>query len=51
MAASLATAVDALVAVLGGMVIVLGAILPFLVLGLLAWPVARRYGRRHATAE
>ncbi|MCU1375350.1 MAG: hypothetical protein JWO68_2636 [Actinomycetia bacterium] len=47
---SLRTAGSAALAVLGGMVIVLGAVLPFLVLALLAWPFWRRYGRRQATA-
>lgn len=46
---SVRTAVDALVAVVGGMVIVLGALLPFAVLALLAWPLARRYQRRQTT--
>ena len=50
MAASISTAVDALLAVVGGIIIVLGAMLPFLVLGLLAWPVVRRYGRRAQSA-
>jgi hypothetical protein len=45
---SLGTAVDAMVAVVGGMVIVLGAALPFLLLALLAWPIVRRLGRRQA---
>jgi hypothetical protein len=47
---SVRTAWHASVAVLGGMLIVLGALLPFLVLALLAWPFVRRYGRRHVAA-
>jgi hypothetical protein len=47
---SVRTAWHATVAVVGGMVIVLGAVLPFLVLALLAWPFVRRYDRRHAAA-
>ncbi|MCU1488030.1 MAG: hypothetical protein JWN67_4776 [Actinomycetia bacterium] len=43
---SVRTAVDAMVAVVGGMVIVLGAALPFLLLGLLALPFVLRYRRR-----
>jgi hypothetical protein len=47
---SVRTALDALVAVAGGMVIVLGAALPFLVLALLGLLVARRVSRRAARA-
>jgi hypothetical protein len=50
MAASLETAVDALLAVIGGMAIVLGASLPFLVLALVSWPLVRRYSRRDKRA-
>lgn len=49
MVASFRTAVGALLAVVGGMVIVLGALLPFAALALLAWPVVRRYQRRQVT--
>lgn len=48
---SVRTAVNAMVAVVGGMVVVLGAALPFLVLALLAWAVARRVGRRSPVHE
>jgi hypothetical protein len=47
---SVGTAVDALVAVVGGMVIVLGVAVPFLVLALLALPFVLRR-RRRATAS
>jgi hypothetical protein len=47
---SVRTAWHATVAVVGGMVIVLGAVLPFLVLALLAWPFVRRLGRRDPAA-
>lgn len=43
---SFRTAVDAAVAVVGGMVIVAGALVPFAVLALLAWVLLRRFGRR-----
>jgi hypothetical protein len=45
---SVGTAVDAMVAVVGGMVIVLGVALPFLLLALLAVPFVLRYRRRAA---
>ena len=47
---SFRTAVGALLAVVGGMVIVVGALLPFAVLALLAWPFVRRYQRRQVSA-
>ena len=47
---SFRTAVDAAVAVVGGMVIVVGALLPFAFLALLAWVLVRRFGRRSAGA-
>ena len=47
---SFRTAADATVAVVGGMVVVLGALLPFALLGLLAWLVIRRQSRRAARA-
>jgi hypothetical protein len=45
---SLGTAVDAMVAVAGGILIVLGALVPFLVLALLALPFVLRWRRRTA---
>ena len=48
--ASLRSAVNATEAVVGGMVIVLGAALPFLVLAALAWPVVRVVRRRMAVS-
>lgn len=47
---SVETAVDAFVAVAGGMAIVLGAVLPFAALALLAWPVVRLVRRRYAVS-
>jgi len=47
---SVRTAANATVAVVGGMIVVLGALLPFALLALVAWALARRYGRRHAEA-
>ena len=47
---SVETAVDAFVAVVGGMAIVLGASLPFAALALLAWPVVRLVRRRYAVS-
>lgn len=45
---SFRTAANAAVAVVGGMVIVVGALLPFAFLALLAWALVRRFGRRAA---
>jgi hypothetical protein len=47
---SVETAVDAFVAVVGGMAIVLGASLPFAALALLAWPLVRLVRRRYGVA-
>lgn len=49
-ASSFGTAVDAFTAVLGGMVIVVGAVLPFAVLTALGWGVWLLVRRRRATA-
>jgi hypothetical protein len=47
---SVRTAVDAMLAVVGGMVIVLGVAVPFLVLALVALPFALRWRRRTAAS-
>ena len=47
---SVETAVDAFVAVVGGMAIVLGAVLPFAALTLVGWPVVRLVRRRYAVS-
>ena len=47
---SVETAADAFVAVVGGMAIVLGVLLPFAALALLAWPVVRLVRRRYGVA-
>jgi len=47
---SVETAADAFVAVVGGMAIVLGVLLPFAALALVAWPVVRLVRRRYAVS-